>query len=76
MNKGKMLDDRLEEMTDGMLEQFRTVRDRAGDIDEERKIADSLANMYGKVLKGYMVEFAYNVQGMKLPCESKTAIAG
>jgi hypothetical protein len=73
-NKMAMKDSRLEEFTDGLMEQFRIVRDRGGDTSEEIKIADSLANMYGKVLKGYATELAYFAVGQRLPCENAPMI--
>lgn len=60
-----MKDPRLEELTTGMIEQFRIVKAREGNLEEELKIADSLANMMGKVLKAYSVELAYKEMEQK-----------
>jgi len=62
-----MKDARLEELTSGLMEQFRVVKGREGVMVDEIKIADSLSNMAGKVLKMYMVELAYRSVGEQMP---------
>jgi hypothetical protein len=71
-----MKDARLEEIDEGLMEQFRVVRSRKGDREEERKIAETLANMAGKVIKTYLVELAYASIKEPMPFEVAMAIKG
>lgn len=58
--KHELKDDRLEEIAKGLMEQFRTVMAKPGDVEMEMKIYDSMANGAGKILKAYMVDIAMN----------------
>ena len=59
MKNGKLDDSRLEELTAGLMEQFRVIRDAPDNIEMEMKVYDSMSNGAGKILKAYMVDLAY-----------------
>jgi len=59
MRNGKLEDARLEELTDGLMEQFRIVKNRPVELEMEMKVYDSMANGAGKILKAYMIDLAY-----------------
>jgi len=58
MKNGKLDDVRIEELVDGLMDQFRVVRDHPVEIEMEMKIYDSMSNGAGKILKAYMVDIA------------------
>jgi len=64
-----MRDATLNELNEGLMEQFRIVRNRDGEMELEMRIADTMANVAGKVLKSYMVELAYNAMKQPMPCQ-------
>jgi len=59
MRNGKLEDARLEELTAGLMEQFRIVKNRPVELEMEMKVYDSMSNGAGKILKAYMVDLAY-----------------
>ena len=70
--KHELNDERLEEIASGLMEQFRIVMAKPGDVEIEMKIYDSMANGAGKILKAYMVDIATNeLSAMKIAQKDK-----
>jgi hypothetical protein len=53
-------DDFFDELRNGLIGQFRKLIAREGELKEELRVSDALANLSGKVTNTYRVEVAWD----------------